>query len=122
MNITIDQQGSSKVALIESNGIIINNVQDALDLMASVNYTDDAHKILINKSNLNEDFFELKTKLAGDILQKYVNYQVKLAIVGEFDGYNSKSLRDFIYECNHGKHVFFLNNKEEALQALHNIG
>ncbi|HBU83690.1 MULTISPECIES: DUF4180 domain-containing protein, partial [Paenibacillus] len=71
MNITIDQQGSSKVAIIESSDIIINNVQDALDLMASVNYTDDAHKILINKSNLNEDFFELKTKLAGDILQKF---------------------------------------------------
>ncbi|WP_095206135.1 DUF4180 domain-containing protein [Paenibacillus sp. O199] len=117
----IDQQGSSKVAIIESNDVVINNVQDALDLMASVNYTDDAHKILIDKSNLTEDFFELKTKLAGDILQKYVNYQVKLAIVGDFDGYNSKSLRDFIYECNHGKHVLFLKNKEEALQALHNI-
>ncbi|MFC9710639.1 DUF4180 domain-containing protein [Paenibacillus sp. NPDC056933] len=121
MNITIDQQGSSKVAIIESSDIVINNVQDALDLMASVNYTDNAYKMLINKSNLTEDFFELKTKLAGDILQKYVNYQVKLAIVGDFDGYNSKSLRDFIYECNRGKHVFFLKNKEEALQALHNI-
>lgn len=121
MNITIDEQGNSKVSIIESDEIIINNVQDALDLMASVRYTDDADKLIIDKSNITEEFFELKTKLAGDILQKYVNYQVKLAIVGDFDVYDSKSLRDFIYECNNGKHFFFLKTKEEALQKLHNI-
>ena len=37
MDITIDQQGNSKVAIIESNDIVISKVQDALDLMASVN-------------------------------------------------------------------------------------
>ncbi|MCL6663041.1 DUF4180 domain-containing protein [Paenibacillus polymyxa] len=121
MNITIDQQGNSKVAIIESNGIVINNAQDALDLMASVRYTDDADKLIIDKTNITEEFFELKTKLAGEILQKYVNYHVKLAIVGDFEGHTSKSLRDFIYECNNGKHFFFLKNKEEALQKLHNI-
>ena len=121
MNITIDQQGNSKVAIIESDGIVINNAQDALDLMASVRYSDDADKLIIDKSNITEEFFELKTKLAGEILQKYVNYHVKLAIVGDFEGHNSKSLRDFIYECNNGKHVFFMKNKEEALQKLHNI-
>ncbi|MGF9699379.1 DUF4180 domain-containing protein [Paenibacillus sp. MABNR03] len=119
MKITVDQQGTSKVAIIESDDMVINNVQDALDLMASVNYSNEAYKLIIDKSNIVEAFFDLKTKLAGDILQKYVNYQVKLAIIGDFDGYNSKSLKDFIYECNNGKHVFFVKTKEEALQILH---
>lgn len=121
MDITIDQQGNSKVAIIESNDIVISEVQDALDLMASVNYLNEAYKLIIDKSNITEEFFDLKTRLAGEILQKYVNYQVKLAIIGDFDGYSSKSLKDFIYECNNGKHVFFVKTKEEALRILHGL-
>src|ERR1700738_2038000 len=102
MNITIDQKSDSKVAIVESSEILIHNVQDALDLMASVNYDYECYKIMIYQSSLTEEFFDLRTKLAGEILQKYVNYNVKLAIVGNFDGYNSKSLKDFIYECNKG--------------------
>ncbi|TMV49083.1 DUF4180 domain-containing protein [Paenibacillus mesophilus] len=121
MKVTVDQKGESKVAVIESSDIVIRDVQEALDLMASVKYNDDCHKILIHKSNLTEDFFELKTRLAGEILQKYTNYHVKIAIVGDFDGYDSKSLKDFIYECNKGKQVFFLKEKEDALRALHGV-
>ncbi|WP_079911278.1 DUF4180 domain-containing protein [Paenibacillus sp. 32352] len=121
MNIVIDQRGDSKVAVIESSDIVIGDVQDALDLMATVNYTEECHKILLNKVNITEDFFELRTKLAGEILQKYTNYQVKLAVVGDFEGYNSKSLRDFIYECNHGKQFFFVKNNEAGLEALHSV-
>ncbi|MBE1443760.1 DUF4180 domain-containing protein [Paenibacillus sp. OAS669] len=121
MNIVIDQRGDSKVAVIESSDIVIGDVQDALDLMATVNYTEECHKILLNKANITEDFFELRTKLAGEILQKYTNYQVKLAVVGDFEGYNSKSLRDFIYECNHGKQFFFVKDNEAGLEALHSV-
>ncbi|MCZ8517188.1 DUF4180 domain-containing protein [Paenibacillus filicis] len=121
MNVIIDQKGNSKVAIVESSDIIIRDVQEALDLMASIKYNNDCYKIMINKSNVTEDFFELRTRLAGEILQKYVNYNVKLAIVGDFDEYNSKSLKDFIYECNNGKQVFFLKDKQDALHALHSI-
>ncbi|CEH31913.1 cytoplasmic protein [Aneurinibacillus migulanus] len=121
MNITIDQKNDSKVAIIEGSEILIRNVQDALDLMASVNYNYECNKIMIYQSNLTEEFFELRTRLAGEILQKYVNYHIKLAIVGNFDKYNSKSLKDFIYECNNGKQFFFFEDKQDALQALHSV-
>jgi hypothetical protein len=75
---------------------------------------------LLNKTNIAEDFFDLSTRLAGEILQKYTNYQVKIAIVGDFDQYKSKSLKDFIYESNQGSRAFFLQDKQAALQALHN--
>ncbi|SDW96657.1 protein of unknown function [Paenibacillus sp. CF384] len=121
MNITVNQQGSSKVAIIESPDILIEDVQSALDLMATVRYNEDCDKILLNKSNVTEHFFDLKTRIAGDILQKFTNYQLKLAIVGDYDGYDSKSLKDFIYESNHGKQVFFLNDQQAALDALHSV-
>lgn len=121
MQIQIDQQGQSAVAIIRSDETIIKEVQDALDLMATVRYETDCNKLLLHQSHLAEDFFELKTKLAGDILQKYVNYQFKLAIVGDFSAYDSKSLRDFIYECNQGKQFFFVSSEQEALEALHAV-
>lgn len=121
MNIVIDQQASSKVAIVESDGIVIGSVQDALDLMATLRYTEECSKIVIDKSCVTESFFELRTKLAGEILQKYTNYHVKLAIVGDFDVYDSKSLRDFIRECNAGKQFFFLKDRQAALEALHRV-
>lgn len=109
------------MAIVESPDIVIRDVQDALDLMASVNYNHDVYKMILHQSNLTEQFFELRTGLAGKILQKYVNYSMKLAIVGDFDAYDSNSLKDFIYECNKGKQAFFLKDREDALRALHSI-
>ena len=74
--------------------------------------------MVLNKDGICEEFFDLKTKLAGDILQKYINYKVKLAIVGDFSGYTSKSLRDFIYECNNGNDIFFVPDEQEAIVKL----
>ncbi|KEK21866.1 DUF4180 domain-containing protein [Bacillus gaemokensis] len=121
MKICIHEKGNSKIAIIESSEIVIGDVQGALDLMATVNFAHGCQKILINKLNVAEQFFELKTGLAGEILQKYMNYRIKLAIVGDFQTYNSKSLADFIYECNKGKAVFFLKDKESALSTLHSV-
>ena len=56
--------------------------------------------------------------MAGEILQKYVNYGGHIAIYGDYSGHTSKPLRDFIYESNKGKDVFFVATEEEALAKL----
>lgn len=43
---------------------------------------------------------------------------MKLAIVGDFSKYDSKALKDFIYECNNGKDIFFVENESKALSML----
>ncbi|RJE87501.1 DUF4180 domain-containing protein [Paenibacillus sp. 1011MAR3C5] len=121
MNLTIDAKGDSKVAILSGDGVVIVSVQDALDAIMNAHYLDCA-KVLIRKELIHEDFFELKTGLAGEILQKCTNYRTKLAIVGDFSGYNSKSLKDFIYECNHGQNFFFKATEKEGLEALHGAG
>ena len=68
--------------------------------------------------NLHPDFFNLRTGLAGDILQKFSNYKVQLAIVGGFSKYQSKSFRDFIYESNKSKLIFFVPDIDSAVLAL----
>ena len=74
--------------------------------------------IAIDKRVLGEDFFILSTGVAGEILQKFINYHVKMAIYGDYSRYTSKPLHDFIYESNQGKDFFFVSTKEEAVQRL----
>lgn len=81
----------------------------------------DDGKIVIDKKAVSEDFFILSTGMAGEILQKYMNDHVKLAVYGDFSHYTSKPLRDFIYESNHGKDFFFVRTKDEAVAQLKKI-
>lgn len=120
MNIKISEKDSSKVAIIESSDVLINNVQDALDLMATISHMYGCNKMVVSKTSITESFFDLKTGVAGEILQKYTNYNMKIAIVGNFEMYNSKSLKDFIFESNKGSQVFFLP-EAAAIDRLHSV-
>ena len=108
------------IALIITDEIIIKDAQSALDLIASVQYETDCDKLIVYKSCVAEDFFVLSTGIAGEILQKFVNYRKKIAIVGDYSKYTSKPLKDFIYESNNGNSIYFVSNIEEALLKLDN--
>lgn len=114
---TIKKNGQG-IAIIHSDKLLITDVQSALDFMMTIQYETGCNRIVLPKSAIVEDFFNLKTKLLGEILQKFITYDVKLAIVGDFCGYTSKSLKAFIYECNNGKEIFFLPDEELALEKL----
>lgn len=118
MNITKVEAGGVMIAVVQSDELVIGDVQSALDLMATVRYETDCDRMMINKSLLSEDFFDLKTRLAGEILQKFINYRMKVAIIGDFSVYASKSLKDFIYESNNGNDIFFLPTQEQAIEKL----
>lgn len=106
-----------KIAEVISNEIIIQTTDDALDLMGNICYQG-FDKMIIHQKNITPEFFDLKTKMAGEILQKFTQYQMPLIIVGDFSIYTSKSLKDFIYESNRGSQVNFLSSLIEALNAL----
>lgn len=81
-------------------------------------YDAETKNIAINKKMITEDFFILSTGLAGEILQKYINYDGRIAIYGDFSHYTSKPLKDFIYESNKGKDVFVVATEDEAIEKL----
>lgn len=118
MNIKTVTRNGAPIAWVESGEPLITDTPSALDLMATVKYETGSSCMVLNKEAVTEDFFRLSTCLAGEILQKYVNYDMKLAIAGDFSGYSSKALRDFIYECNRGKDVFFVDTPEEGIERL----
>jgi hypothetical protein len=110
-------RNNQNIGVIEKD-MKITSVQDILDLMATAQYMGDCIGIVLYKECLDESFFDLKTGFAGEILQKFSNYRLKLAIVGDFSHYTSKSLNDFIYECNKGNLIYFKNGLEDALSSL----
>lgn len=117
MKIEIIQINDNSIAEIISEEILIRETQDALDIMANCNYQG-AYKIIIKEQNISPEFFDLKTGLAGEILQKFSTYRVQLAIIGDFSKYTSKSLRDFISESNRYRRINFISSKEEAIKSL----
>ena len=117
MNIHLHQSSATKIAEVTSESIIISTIEDALNLMADL-YYQGYDSIILHEATITPAFFDLKTGIAGEILQKFSNYRMRLAIVGDFSTYNSKSLNDFIFESNKNKQINFVGSVEEAIERL----
>ena len=117
MEIEILKSEETIIAELISDEIIIRDVHDALDLMANV-YEHGARKIIVKEKNITPDFFDLKTGLAGEILQKFINYSVQLAIIGDFSKFKSKNFQDLIYESNKAGRIMFLQKREMAIESF----
>jgi hypothetical protein len=113
----LDTKNNINIAMLKDDKFVIREIQDIMDIMGDL-FPLNSRTFIVNESNFHPNFFDLKTGLVGDILQKFSNYKVQLAIVGDFSKYQSKSLRDFIYESNKAKLIFFMPDIDSAILAL----
>ena len=116
------EKRTETVAAVCGGECLISTPQDAMDVIAAVRYETGCEALILPKEALSEEFFRLSTGLAGEVLQKFTNYGMKLAIVGDFSGYTSKPLQDFIRESNEGRHVCFQPDEGAALAWLERAG
>ncbi len=117
MTIETHNNDQLKIAEVISDDTVINKSEDGLDLLGDL-YYQGFDAIIIHEKNIIVDFFDLKSGIAGEILQKFSTYRVRLTIVGDFAKYTSKSLKDFIYESNKGKQINFVSSTTEAISQL----
>ncbi len=108
----------NNIAVVKSDEIIIKDTQSAMDFIMTIKYETECSKIALNKEAITDDFFILSKGIAGEILQKFINYQIKFAVYGDYSKYTSKPLKDFIYESNNGKDIFFVKDEDEAVKML----
>jgi PadR family transcriptional regulator AphA len=111
-----------KVHLVEKHGCkyvegtgsdpFLQREEDAVALVG-VCGEHSAERVLLYASNLSESFFDLKTGLAGAILQKFVNYHVKVALVTPLNLVQGR-FREYILEANQGNHFRAFQEKNEA--------
>ena len=114
MEIKTHNIDNTKVAEIITDKVILRSTEDGLELLANL-YYQGFDKIIIHEKNITPKFFDLRTKIAGEILQKFAQYQMPLIIVGDFSKYQSKSLNDFIFESNKSKQINFIEDLSNIL-------
>ncbi|WP_151484453.1 DUF4180 domain-containing protein [Streptomyces albicerus] len=107
------------VLICADEGDAIGSEQDALDLIGDAGYQG-ARWVVIPAGRFDEAFFQLRTRVAGDILQKFVNYRVGVVVLGDISRHTaaSSTLRDFVRECNRGRQTWFLADVEELGERL----
>jgi hypothetical protein len=109
--------GHIRIAEIDSEGELIKTPQDGLDLLGNC-YYEGFDCIVLHKRNITATFFDLKTCFAGELLQKFSNYRMKLFIIGSFEEFSGRSFNDFIYESNKQGLISFVNSREELINKL----
>lgn len=114
--LTIEPRGDG-TWLVRSGETLFRSAADATDIL-SLAFGERATKLLIPKEAVAAEFFDLKTGIAGEALQKFANYRVSVAFFGDFSGVTSKALKDFIRESNRGGGVLFVATAEEAATQL----
>lgn len=118
MKTNVIEKNGVSVAVVWSEEVLIKDSQSALDLMMTIKHETSCTNIALNKEAITENFFILSTCMAGEILQKYINYGVRLAIYGDFSKYTSKPLKDFMYESNRGRDIYFQSSASNAIDKL----
>ncbi|XDD51473.1 DUF4180 domain-containing protein [Leptospira sp. WS92.C1] len=103
-----------EIAILNDTNLKIENGNAFLEAI----YSTPLDTIVFSKSNFTDSFFDLKTGLAGEILQKASNYKIKIIILGDFTNIDSKSFRDLIYESNRDGKIIFADTIENAIEML----
>lgn len=96
----------------EPGNILIREEQDALDLMAICG-EHDSSRMILHDSNLDPGFFDLKTRLAGNVFQKFSNYRMRCAIILP-EHYIIGRFAEMVKEANRGGNIRFFQNLEQA--------
>lgn len=112
---TLEEIGGTTVLLCASDGDAIRGERDATDLIGNA-FHQQAAWVALPVERLTDDFFELRTRTAGDIAQKFANYGIGLAVLGDITGRASDSMRDFVRESNRGRQLWFVPDAD-ALRA-----
>jgi hypothetical protein len=117
MQITTHTKNDLQIAELVSDNILIETPEEGSQLIVDL-YYQGFDLIIIQAAQLSPSFFNLKTGLAGEVLQKVSNWRIRLAIVGDFNEITGNNMRDFIFESNKGKLVNFLGSTTAVLDKL----
>lgn len=117
MNYQIREIEKKKYIELISNTKSLSEENDALDLIALC-WEHEANAFMIHYVALSEDFFKLKTKVAGNIIQKFINYAIKVAIIVPQETIQKGRFNEMAMETNKGNHFRLYESKEEAEKWL----
>ncbi|WP_328912989.1 MULTISPECIES: DUF4180 domain-containing protein [unclassified Streptomyces] len=106
---TLQHLAGTPVFVCASDGAPLRDERDATEVIGE-GYYQGAAWVAVPVERLTDDFFRLRTRVAGDIVQKFATYRLKLAVVGDISQHleAGTALRDFVRECNRGTQIWFV--------------
>jgi hypothetical protein len=115
---TISQTPTGDLRLYEVDAIG-STLRSASDILSEV-FSAGANFAVLPVGRLDPAFFQLRTGLAGEIMQKFVNYGIRLAIIGDISSLTAASepLHDLVYEMNQGTDIWFIPTREQLETRL----
>lgn len=115
----VQTRHGATVLMCAPDGPPIGDEQSAVDLMATL-WGQDVQWLVVPVARLTEDFFVLRTRVAGAVVQKLQQYGFRVVIVGDIAAYveASTALRDFVYESNRGRQLWFVADEAELDSRL----
>ncbi|MCX5015606.1 DUF4180 domain-containing protein [Streptomyces sp. NBC_00555] len=116
---TLQTINNVSVLMCEAEGEVIAGEREALDFIGDAGYQG-AEWVVIPAERFDDAFFRLSTRVAGEIIQKFVQYRVGIIVLGDISRHTeaSSALRDFVRECNRGTQTWFLADDAELRERL----
>lgn len=116
---TLETINGVPVLMCPAQGEVIAGEREALDHIGDASYQG-VQWVVIPVERFDEAFFRLSTRVAGDIIQKFVQYRMGIVILGDISRHTaaSSALRDFVRECNRGRQTWFLADEAELRERL----
>ncbi|HEV7384149.1 MAG TPA: DUF4180 domain-containing protein [Phenylobacterium sp.] len=98
-----------RVYLCPAEGPSLADDRNLSDLIGEL-FGDGPRFVAIPLERLGPDFLRLASGVAGQVLQKLVNYRFQVAVLGDVSAAEAASapLRDFVRESNRGTTVWFV--------------
>ena len=116
------QLGGVQLYEVSESGLELRTGQDAVDLMSAAS-EQRVTWIAIPVARLGDEFFELRSRIAGEIAQKFAMYGAKIAIVGDISSRvaASHSLAGFVAEANRGESIWFVEDRQELEDGFNSM-
>lgn len=104
-----------KIIIASEIGLSIQSIRDVSEVISACIESDG---IILTEGDLSQEFFDLRSGLAGELFQKLINYRIRAAIVlPDFESYGIR-VSELAYEHSSHNMIRFVHSIDEARNWL----
>jgi hypothetical protein len=105
-----------RIIIASDSGISIGSFGDIPDALGACI---GAAGLILTETDLAREFFDLRSGLAGELFQKFINYKLRVAIVLPDPEAYGERFSELAYEHTSHSMIRFVRSEDEAKAWLH---
>lgn len=108
------------IAIVNADDVFLKDEDTANTLFTTIKLQGGTNLIAINQEAFPTKFWDPTTGFPGRVLDRLIQNEVKMAVVGDFNAYANGPFLDFMAEANNGFNLFFVADEDTAYKRLRN--